>query len=70
MTPIHLQLKEQFEQEIDATPEEYWPALLDIVRLYRKSVTLNPADISFKQGWQEAMQDDTLPLDELWTGKG
>jgi hypothetical protein len=58
--------KEQLQQEIEATPTEYLPALLNIVRLYRQSVALNPADATFQQGWQEAMNGFTLPLSELW----
>jgi hypothetical protein len=58
--------KDRLQKEIDATPEEYLPALLNIVRSYRQSVSLNPADESFRQGWQEAMQGETLPLADLW----
>ena len=58
--------KEQLREEIESTPGEYLPALLQIVRLYRQSVVLRPADESFRQGWQEAMSDQTLPLSELW----
>lgn len=58
--------KDRLQKEIDATPEEYLPALLTIVRSYRQSVSLNPADESFRQGWQEAMQGVTLPLADLW----
>jgi len=59
--------KEQLYREIEATPGEYLPALLNIVRAYRQSVVLNPADESFRQGWKEALCDETLPLAELWT---
>lgn len=63
---FELTYKEQLQEEIEATPGEYLPALLQIVRLYRQSVSLQPAADSFLQGWQEAMADQTLPLDELW----
>ncbi|MEE4358482.1 MAG: hypothetical protein V2I97_18570 [Desulfococcaceae bacterium] len=55
-------------KEIKATPEEYLPALLNIIRLFRESVTLKPAEMSFKKGWEEAMSGDTLPLEDLWEG--
>lgn len=58
--------KKKLFQEIDATPEEYLPGLLNIVRSFRQSVALNPADESFQQGWHEAMNEETLPLAELW----
>ncbi|MBK8987255.1 MAG: hypothetical protein IPM39_14450 [Chloroflexi bacterium] len=60
--------KEKLLQEIEATPEEYLPTLLNIVRSYRQSVSLNPADESFRQGWQEALAGETMPLDDLWAG--
>jgi hypothetical protein len=59
---------EQLIQEIKATPAEYLPALLQIVRLFRQSITLKPADSSFRQGWQEAMAGETIQIDDLWIG--
>lgn len=55
-------------QEIKATPDEYLPTLLNLIRLFRESITLKPADDSFRQGWQEAMTGETMPIDELWAG--
>ena len=55
-------------REIKATPTEYLPALLNMVRLFRESITLKPAENSFRQGWQEAMDGETMPIDELWDG--
>jgi hypothetical protein len=63
-----LTYKEQLQAEIEATPGEYLPALLAIVRLYRQSVALRPAGESFQQGWREAMSGETPPLSELWHG--
>jgi len=55
-------------REIRETPTEYWPSLLQLIRLFRESVTLKPAEASFRQGWQEAMAGQTRPLTELWEG--
>jgi len=63
-----LTYKQQLQAEIEATPGEYLPALLAIVRVYRRSVALMPAADSFRQGWQEALNGQTLPLSELWQG--
>jgi hypothetical protein len=60
----------QLIQEIKATPGEYLPTLLNIVRTFRESITLKPAEESFQQGWKEAMAGDTMPIEELWTGIG
>jgi len=54
-------------REIEATPGEYLPTLLDIVRIFRESITLKPAGESFRQGWEEAMRGETMPISELWT---
>lgn len=59
---------ERIGQEVRQTPDEYLPMLLQIVRVFRESVTLKPATESFRQGWSEAMQGETLPLSELWRG--
>ncbi len=58
----------KISKEIRQTPEEYLPALLAMVRLFRESVTLKPADESFLQGWKEAMNNDVLPIEHLWEG--
>ncbi|NOZ06725.1 MAG: hypothetical protein GXP41_10320 [Chloroflexi bacterium] len=55
-------------REIRGTPQEYLPNLLQIVRLYRESVVLKPAEASFQQGWKEAMKGETRPVSELWEG--
>jgi hypothetical protein len=59
---------EKISQEIHKTPDEYLPALLEIVRLFRETVTLKPAELSFRQGWEEAMNGELLPLEQLWDG--
>jgi hypothetical protein len=42
--------------------------LLQIIRLFRESVTLKSAEESFRQGWQEAITENTLPVSQLWDG--
>ncbi|RJP35995.1 MAG: hypothetical protein C4548_16580 [Desulfobacteraceae bacterium] len=59
---------EKIRQEIKQTPEEYLPILLEMIHLFRQSIALKPADESFRQGWTEAMEGDTRPVPELWTG--
>jgi hypothetical protein len=61
---------EQISQEIELTPKEYLPMLLEIIRLFRQTVTLRSAEDSFRQGWQEAMHGETLPISDLWVGLG
>ncbi len=60
--------EEQIVQEIRETPREYWPNLLQLIRLFRESVTLKPAVASFRQGLYEALAGETFPISELWEG--
>ncbi|NEO50222.1 MAG: hypothetical protein F6K55_41525 [Moorea sp. SIO4A3] len=62
------EILEQVIEEIQQTPQEYLPNLLQIVRLFRESVTQDTAEQSFRQGWQEAMTGNTLPVSQLWDG--
>ena len=60
---IHIK---QINYEIEKIPVAYHPVLLKMVRVFNESITLNPAEMSFKQGWQEAMAGETHPVSELW----
>jgi hypothetical protein len=60
--------REELAREIQSTPEEYLPNLLQIVRLFRESVALRPAEASFRQGWKEMLAGETTPVSELWEG--
>ncbi len=64
MTTYH----EQIEQEIQQTPLEYLPALLNIIHSFRESVTLNSPQKSFQQGLKEALSGETQPIETLWDG--
>ncbi len=45
--------EEQIVHEIKGVPEEYLPNLLQVVRLFRESIALKPAEASFRKGWEE-----------------
>ena len=62
----HSKYEEELIKEVRETPEEYYPNLLQIVRLFRERVVLKPAEASFRQGWQEAQLGQTKPVSELW----
>lgn len=59
---------QQLQDEIRQVPDEYLPALLNIVHAFRESVSLKDAEDSLRQGWKEVMQGDTQPVDTLWDG--
>lgn len=61
-------IEKQFVREIRAIPIEYLPNLLQIVRLYRDSVALKPAEESFRESWRDALRGETIPVAELWEG--
>ncbi len=68
MTVSVQRCQEQLRREARATPSEYWPNLLQLMRLFRETVTLKSAEASFRQGWQEAASGQTHPISELWEG--
>lgn len=57
--------EEQITKEMRGTPEEYLPNLLQIVRLFRESVSLKSAGDTFRQGWQESQAGKTILVSEL-----
>lgn len=68
MTTLQTTYTDRIRQEVAQTPPEYLPLLLEMIHLFRQSITLKPAEESFRQGWQEALQGEALPIAELWTG--
>jgi hypothetical protein len=67
--PVHLSTYEKrLAREIKEVPKEYLPNLLLIVRVFRESVALKPAEASFRQGWKEVMAGETRPISDLWEG--
>ncbi len=65
-SPSNTNFEKAVIKEVRATPEMHRAALLEIIRLFRQSVTLPPAEVSFRQGWQEAMLGETKPVYNLW----
>ena len=68
MTTYHATYTDRIRQEVAQTRDEYLPLLLEMIHLFRQSIALKPAEESFRQGWQEALRGETLPINELWTG--
>ena len=53
-------------EEVEKIPAEYLPFLLERIREFRESITLQSAEESIRQGLQEAMRGETRPVSELW----
>jgi hypothetical protein len=66
MTMKPIDVTEALVNEIQQTPEEYRPLLLRIVRSFREGVTLPSASESFRKGWQDVIDGNTYPVDDLW----
>ena len=66
MSVYQILYTEKIEQEIQKTPAKYLPMLLEMIRLFRQSVALKPSGESFRQGWQEALKGEIMPVSELW----
>ncbi len=45
-------------REIQQTPEEYWPNLLQMIRLFRETVTIKPTS---SDAWKKAMDEINNP---------
>ncbi|MGZ8556287.1 MAG: hypothetical protein ACXWVX_07910 [Sulfuricurvum sp.] len=57
---------EKIEQEIKQLPTEYLPALFDIVHIFRESISLKTTTESFQQGFKDALNGETQPIETLW----
>lgn len=66
MTTAITMYRDQVLSELEALPDEYLPFALQLMRAFRESVTLKPAADSFRQGWREARQGETSPVETLW----
>ena len=60
--------RKQVLAEVEATPTEFLPFLLQMIRAYRASISLKPAAESFQRGWEEAQTGQTMPVKSLWEG--
>lgn len=60
--------KEDILHELEEIPAEYQAIVLEMIRIFNKSIALQSAEQSFRQGWAEALAGETHPIDELWDG--
>ena len=67
MSPDKLSCVEEIYREIDTTPEEYLPALLEVIKGFRHGI-LKPAEESFEQGIRDDIKGNIRPVSELWNG--
>lgn len=57
---------ERLNEEIRDVPDEYMPALIDIVHAFRQGVIQKSLEESFARSWAQAQAGETYPIDTLW----
>ncbi len=57
---------DQLREEIRDVPDEYMPALINIVHAFREGVVQKSLEESFARSWQQAQAGETHPIDTLW----
>lgn len=55
-------------QEGKQVPEEHRERLLQIVHLFRESVSWPSAEESFRAAWQDVKEGRIYPIETLWDG--
>ncbi len=68
MNGYHANYEDQLFMVIKEIPAECFCKLSNTVQNFCTSLSLKSAESSFKQGWEEAMSGETMPIDKLWVG--
>ncbi len=68
MAIIHRYTSSEFIQEIEQIPPQYLPELFQIVHIFRESITKKTTLDSFEASWQQAVNGETYPIEDLWEG--
>lgn len=68
MSRSSTKVADQILHEIEDTPAEYLPHLLNIVQTFKKAARLGAAERSFRRAWKEVKIGKTRPIAELWDG--
>ena len=69
MMDTHQTYTKQLEAEIQQVPDEYMPALINIIHAFREGVTTLPsAEQSIREGLRDALEGKTYPIETLWDG--
>lgn len=68
----HVRTEEEFLNELNhegkRVPEEHRERLLQIVHLFRESVSWPDAEEEFRCGWKDIKEGRIHPIDTLWDG--
>jgi hypothetical protein len=59
---------EQLAAELQQVPEEYMPALIDIIHAFRAGVIQKHFEGELQESLRQARSGETSPIDTLWDG--
>lgn len=59
---------DRLNEEVQHVPDEYMPALIDIVQAFRQGVVQKSLEESFERSWAQAQAGETHPIETLWDG--
>ena len=60
--------RDQLTAEIKQVPEEYMPALIDMIHAFRNGVIQKNFEEELKTSLRDAKSGKTYPIDTLWNG--
>ena len=61
---------DQLSKELSDVPDEYMPALINIVHAFRLGVVQKSLEESFRLSWSQAQTGNLQPIETLWDDKG
>lgn len=68
MEPSNQSYSDQLAAELKQVPEEYMPALIDMIHAFRSGVIQKSFEEDLKASFQDAKAGKTFPIDTLWDG--
>ena len=68
MEPPNQSYRDQLTAELKQVPEEYMPALIDMIHAFRSGVIQKNFEEELKTSLQDAKSGKTYPIDTLWNG--
>jgi hypothetical protein len=68
MTQPNETYSEQLAAELQQVPEEYMPALIDIIHAFRAGVIQKSFEEELQASLRDAKAGNTFPIETLWDG--
>ena len=68
MEPSNQSYSDQLAAELQQVPEEYMPALIEMIHAFRSGVIQKSFEEELKASLRDAKAGKTYPIDTLWDG--